>query len=193
MRRMMTAVLSASVLLIAGCSTPTSPGQTSPGTSSDAGAFLKGHGLSGDAVKLIDQLEKLGGEDRPTAFTASVRPDELLLSDGKDEFSMPLPDDQFYLSIAPYADKTHDCYFHSLTTCQGELTEKDVHVKIVNKETGDVLVDEEQVTNPNGFVGFWLPKDVDGTVSVSHEGRAAQQEFSTRDGDATCMTTLKLA
>jgi hypothetical protein len=184
---MMTAVLSASVLL-AGCST-----QASPSTAADTGTFLEEHGLSGDAVKLINELEKLGGEDRPTQFTASVRPDELLLSDGNDEVSMPLPDDQFYLSIAPYADKTHDCYFHSLTTCQGELTEKDVHVKIVDKETGDILVDEQQVTNPNGFVGFWLPKDVDGTVSVSHADRTAQQEFSTKDGDATCMTTLKLA
>ncbi len=184
----MTAVLSASVLL-AGCST-----QAAPATSPDAGSFLEEHGLSGDAVKLIDDLEKLGGADRPKDFTASVRPDELLLSDGEDEVTMPLPDDRFYLSIAPYADKTHDCYFHSLTTCQGELTEQDVHVKIVEKATGDVLVDDQQVTNPNGFVGFWLPKDVDGTVSVSHAGRTAQQDFSTRgDDEATCMTTLKLA
>jgi hypothetical protein len=191
---MLTAVLSASVLL-AGCSTQTSPPASPQGSLDATGAFLEEHGLSGDAVKLVDQLEKLGGKDRPTEFTASVRPDELLLSDGTDEVSMPLPEDRFYLSIAPYTAKTHDCYFHSLTTCQGELIEKDVHVKIVDKETGDVLVDEEQVTNPNGFVGFWLSKDVDATVSVSvaHDGRSAQQDFSTGEGDATCMTTLKLA
>ncbi len=184
---MLTAALSALVLL-AGCSA-----QASPDAAPDAGSFLQEHGLSGNAVKVIDELEQLGGADRPTEFTASVRPGELLLSDGEDEFSMPLPEDRFYLSIAPYAEKTHDCYFHSLTTCQGELTEQDVHVKIVDKGTGDVLVDEEQTTNPNGFVGFWLPKDVDATVSVSHSGLTAQQEFSTGPNDATCMTTLKLA
>ena len=183
MRRVTITALSAS-LLLAGCSS----------TARDGGEdFLTEHGLPGDAVQIVDHLEKLGGDDRPTDLMASVRPDHLVLSDADDELQLPLPEDRFYLSIAPYSKQTHDCFFHSLTTCQGELAREDVHVKIVDKGTGDVLVDEETVTNPNGFVGFWLPKDVDATVEVAHAGQTGQQHFSTREGDATCMTTLQLA
>jgi len=186
---MLTAVLSASVLL-AGCSTqtPASP-QGSPGAT---GAFLEEHGLSGDAVKIVDQLEKLGGKDRPTEFTASVRPDELLLSDGTDEVSMPLPEDRFYLSIAPYAAKTHDCYFHSLTTCQGEMSKQPVRLRIVDTG-GSVLVDQETTTNANGFVGTWLPRGSSGTVEVTTPQGSGSQPFATGADDPTCMTTLKLA
>jgi hypothetical protein len=40
---------------------------------------------------------------------------------------------------------THDCYFHSLTTCTGELGGQQVTVLIVDDETGEVYVDESSL------------------------------------------------
>jgi hypothetical protein len=122
---------------------------------------------------------------------ASVRPDQLQLSDDDEKVTLPMPGDRFYLSIAPYRDSTHECHFHSLTTCQGEMGDQDVHVKVVDA-SGQVLVDKEAVTNPNGFVGVWLPKGSSGTVEVSTPRGTGAQSFSTADDDATCMTTLRV-
>ena len=176
------AMAAGSVMILAGCS--------SAGSAADA--LLAEHNLDGMPVEeVIDELDRLPGPERPADLMASVRVDELLLSDGEQEVGLALPDDRFYLSVAPYVSRTHDCYFHSLTTCQGELAGEDVHVTIVDA-AGEVLVDERTTTFDNGFVGFWLPRDVDGTVRVSSEGRSGEVEFSTGGDSATCLTTLQL-
>jgi hypothetical protein len=113
----------------------------------DAEPLLAEHGLAGmDTVEIIDHLDRLGGAERPTDMMASVRPGELVVSAGSEEFSLGIPADRFYLSVAPYVDQTHECFYHSLTTCQGELTGKDVEVKIVDAATGEVLVDQTRTT-----------------------------------------------
>lgn len=170
-------------LLLAGC--------TSAGPSAQE-EFLSAHGLAGkQAAQIIDHLDRLGGDDRPDDLMASVRPDELLLSDDESEVALPMPDDRFYLSVAPYVAQTHDCFFHSLTTCQGELTGEDIQVTIIDS-AGEVLVDEQVTTFENGFAGFWLPRDVRGTIQVTRDGLTAESDFSTDDDSPSCMTTLKL-
>ncbi|GMA34464.1 CueP family metal-binding protein [Demequina litorisediminis] len=72
-----------------------------------------------------------------------------------------MPDDAFYVSLAPYVDTTHECYFHSLTTCTGEMQGEDIDVTVTDVETGEVLVDEAMTTFDNGFVGLWLPRDAE--------------------------------
>ncbi len=45
----------------------------------------------------------------------------------------------------------------------------------------------------NGFVGLWLPRDIEGTLRISQDERAGEVDFAT-DADApTCVTTLQLA
>ena len=102
--------LFAAVLLLAGCAgRPMTPAPATP--------LLERYGLTGmDAEQVINQLDR-STEPRPPNW-CSVRPTELLLSDGTDEQVLPMPDDKFYLSIAPFVDSTHDCFFHSLGTCQ---------------------------------------------------------------------------
>jgi hypothetical protein len=123
-----------------------------------------------------------------------VRPGELLLSEaGSDETTaVDLPDDLFYLSVAPYIEQTHDCYFHSLTTCSGELAGEEIRVTIAQRDTGQLLVDRVTRTFDNGFVGFWLPSGIEATINVEYEGFAAQSEISTGPEDPTCLTTLQL-
>ena len=73
--------------------------------------------------------------------------------DDSGESQVELPDGQFYLSVAPYVSRTHECYYHSLTTCTGELADQIVDVTIVDS-AGKTLVDGPARTYANGFVGF---------------------------------------
>lgn len=156
-------------------------------------AAFADHGLSDLSGKeIVDHLDRLAGPDRPTDLMASVRVGELVVSDGVDEVGVPLPDDEFYLSFSPYVDSTHECYFHSLTTCQGELTRQDIEVRIV-ADDGEVLVHEVATTFDNGFVGYWLPRDIDATVEVGYEGLTGELDIATDADSPTCLTTLQLA
>ena len=195
----------ATALLLVGCAGQDGPADTaagSPQTTTErttrevegAQPILAAYGLEGmDAVEVIDRLDRLGGADRPSDLMVSVRPDGLQLATGDEETSLPIPEDRFYLSVAPYVDQTHDCFYHSLTTCQGELGEQSVDVKIVDTATGEVLVDETRTTFANGFVGFWLPRDVEGTLEVGYDGKVGRTAISTDDDAPTCLTTLHLA
>lgn len=165
--------------------------------SSPAGdALLADRGLEGlDAREIIDRLDALPTAQRPDDLMVSIRPNELIITDGAQlETTLPMPDDQFYVSIAPYVDATHDCYFHSLTTCTGEIQNADVHMLVTDTDSGEILIDETRTTFDNGFVGLWLPRDSDVTVAIEYDGRSATTDLSTSsDDDTTCVTTMKLA
>ncbi len=167
-------------LLLAACG--------SSGSEDPVLADLGLDGMSGqELVEYLDQSE----ESRPLAFGASVREFEVLVSDGQTEVDVPLPEDAHYVSVAPFVESTHDCYYHSLATCQGELVGERVDVTITDDD-GAVLVQETATTYANGFVGFWLPRDVTGTIEVKRGDLAGSVPFSTSEGDPTCITTLQL-
>ena len=200
MVRRLTVVAAGAVLLLTGCSADPAPQAAGNGvaTASEApasgvGARLAAYDLDGlPAEDVIDELDRLPVAERPADLMASVRVDQLVVSTGQEEAALELPEDQFYLSVAPFVDQTHECFYHSLTTCKGELGGKDVEVTIVD-DAGEVLVDEQTTTYDNGFVGFWLPRDIDGTLTVSYGGRVGEVDFSTREDSPTCVTTLQLA
>lgn len=178
-------------LALTGCSAA-DPEPTADGTVSQD-TFLTTHGLAAmDAVEIIDHLDRQKVTERPTDLIASVRADELLLSSDDQEVVVDLPDNQTYVSIAPYLTSTHDCFYHSLTTCLGELSGKDVDVVITDSKTGEAVVDESTATFDNGFVGFWVPSGITGTIEVTAEGKTGTTDFSTRSDGPTCVTDLKL-
>lgn len=184
-------LLTALALTLAGCSAVDSPSPTGEVVSQEE--FLSSHGLAGmDAVEIIDHLDQVPLTQRSTQLMASVRTDELLLTDDNQEVVLDLPQDRTYVSIAPYVTQTHDCFYHSLTTCVGELGNEDVQVTITDEATGEVLVDETTTTFDNGFIGFWLPDDATGTIEVTHQGRTGTTQFATTDDGATCATDLRL-
>lgn len=188
---MLTAV--ALTLTLSGCAATDS--QSSPAaTESSPEDLLANHGLAKmDAVEVIDHLDRLELADRPTDLMGSVYPDELVLTDKSQEVTLDLPADSSYLSIAPYVNQTHDCFYHSLTTCQGELGNESVDVRIVDAGSGEVVVDEKATTFDNGFVGVWVPSDIEGTIEVSYDGMVGTTDFSTSDDGATCITDLQVA
>lgn len=190
-------------LLLTGCAAAGEPPPvaTAPGTEqavrTDDGkpaALLSAHGLHGkDARALIEELDATPVTERSTEFMASIQPDALVISDDTGaQVALPLPTDEFYVSIAPFMEQTHDCFFHSLTTCRGELANQDVDVTVLD-DSGTVLVDQTLTTFDNGFVGLWLPRDISGTITLEVDGRTVTDSISTGADDPTCVTTLQLA
>lgn len=181
----------ATAIAVSGCSSP-SGSDLSP----TENGMLSDHGLAGlDARQVIELLDTTPVADRPTDLIASVRPTALALSDNQDrEVSLPLPRDEFYLSVAPYVSRTHDCYFHSLTTCIGELSNEEVHVTVTDADTGNVLIEETRRTYDNGFIGLWLPRGVTTNITLEVDGKSGVATVSTAGDDAlTCLTTLQLS
>lgn len=149
-----------------------------------------------EAVTLITTLEAVPVAERRTDLFASIRPDAVLVTDSSSgtpvESVVPLPDDEFYVSIAPFIEGTHDCYFHSLTTCQGEMGGEEFDLLIVDNVTGETIVDRSIQAEDNGFFGIWLERDLDATVTVTYGDLSATGPLATGPEDATCITTLQL-
>lgn len=176
---------------VSGCS-PSPENDLSPTDN----AMMADHGLEGlDARQVIELLDTMPVADRPANLIASVRPTELALSDNQDrEVSLPLPRDEFYLSVAPYVSRTHDCHFHSLTTCIGELSNAEVHVTVTDADTGEVLIDETRRTYDNGFIGLWLPRGLTTNLTLEVDGKSGVAPVSTAGDEVlTCLTTLQLS
>ncbi|MCE1178314.1 MAG: CueP family metal-binding protein [Micrococcales bacterium] len=205
------AALTLTALALAGCGSDDPSGNGTAGSASSAASsaaspassdaassaassadLLARNGLSGkDARAIIADLEA-SQEDREAGPMGSVRPDQLILSDDGGEVSLPIPDGQFYLSIAPYLTQTHDCFNHNLATCQGELAGEEVALKVTGSD-GKVVFDETVTTAANGFAGIWLPRDIEATLTVTHDGKTATTPIATGADDPTCLTTVKLA
>ncbi len=180
------------LLLASGCSGAVREGSGAQAPSGQGGGLLEAYELGGlNAREIIDRLEVTPLDERPEGLMASVRPEALVLSGDEGEEELPLPDDVFYLSVAPYVDATHDCFFHSLTTCVGELGGQPVSVEVVD-DAGEVVLSAGEVLNDNGFIGLWLPRGLEGTLVVEAEGRTASVPIATGSEDPTCLTTVQL-
>lgn len=187
------------MLFSAGCA-PASSGDagasSAPAADSvaDTEAMLAGLGLdASDPTALTEALEAMPVDARTAEFTAAVTPTEVRVQpDQPGELIVPIPDDQFYLSIAPYRTQTHPCTFHVPTSCLGELRSVDAQLRVTDAGTGEVIVEREARTEDNGFVGVWLPRDGEFTVEVTVDGDTGTQLVRTGDEDPTCLTTLQL-
>ncbi|GHD15840.1 hypothetical protein GCM10007147_03680 [Nocardiopsis kunsanensis] len=158
--------------------------------------LLAEHGLDGlEAEEIIDRLDTMPVQERPTDLTASVRPDTLVVSDGPQgrETGLELPEDRFYLSMATWVDGTHECFFHSLTTYLGELRDEETEVTVTDDADDSVLIEGTVQTSDNGFAGFWLPSDIDATATAEHDGHTGSTRISTGEDAPTCLTTLELS
>ena len=142
---------------------------------------------------VVDALDQMPVNERPKDLIASVRIDQLELSTNEGSTAMDMPEDKTYVSFAPYVDSTHPCTFHSLTTCQGEMRNAPIHIKITESGSNRVLADERVKTFDNGFYGVWLPRNIEGKIEVTHEGKTGSADFSTKADGATCVTDLKLS
>ena len=208
MKRTRTLVgLAAAIAFLAGCaaddaseredaSAPSSEVRSADASAADESAqqgLLARHGLERlDSTQIVNALDRMPVAERPERLLASVRSDAVVLAEGTEEVTLPLPEDRFYLSVAPYLAQTHPCTDHALTSCRGELGARDVEVEVTSDD-GTSLLEAERRTFDNGFVGLWLPRGVTGQVTVRYDDRTGSAPFSTHDGSPTCLTTLQLA
>src|SRR5699024_12456313 len=138
-------------LLLNGCAADTEQAANTAETSVQT--LIEAHDLAGmDAVEMIDHLDRVPMEERPTDLLAAVMPDQLVLASATEEVALELPEDAFYLSIAPFVNQTHECHYHSLTTCVGELSNQEVKLT-VSDASGEVLVKEQSTTFDNDIDG----------------------------------------
>jgi hypothetical protein len=180
---------------------PTSTAPSTAGTAGTARAadgldpqarqLLSAHGIQAataeDAVTALDRVP----QPRPLALTGDVGYDQVVFADDTDQITVPLTGGQFYLSAAPYRTRTHECYYHNLGGCQGELTDTPIHLTVTT-DAGESLLDEDTTTYANGFTGAWIPRNLTGTVTITAEGTAASTPFDSGPDGPTCLTTLHL-
>lgn len=79
-----------------------------------------------------------------------------------------------------------------MTGCQGELIGQEFQV-LIKDDDGNVVVDKEMKSQQNGFIDLWLPRDKKLHVTISNDGKTAESELSTYEGDNTCVTTMQLS
>ena len=124
--------------------------------------------------------------------SASITSQQLIVTESnKNQQVYDLPENDFFVSIAPYINKTHPCTIHSLTGCQGEMVEEDFDVYIEDTE-GNLILDETLKSQSNGFIDLWLPRDKTYHITIAHDGKTVESEFSTFESDDTCITTMQL-
>ncbi|WP_020619303.1 CueP family metal-binding protein [Paenibacillus daejeonensis] len=145
--------------------------------------------LPTDVKQVVEQLSS----GILPARSASIDARQLTLISGDDAQNVfALPAESFFVSIAPYLQDTHPCAIHNLAGCQGELAGEAFAVYVVD-DTGRVLVDEQMLSHPNGFIDLWLPRDQSFKISITQDGRSADAVISSFDEDPTCITTMQLS
>ncbi|WP_341347060.1 CueP family metal-binding protein [Paenibacillus sp. FSL H3-0469] len=128
-----------------------------------------------------------------TAESASITSTQLIVdSGGPNEAVYGLPEDEFFLSVAPYVQNTHPCATHSLTGCQGEMVEQSFGVTVVDTD-GKEIMNQTVKSQPNGFIDLWLPRNQNYQMTITHDGKEARSEISTFESDDTCLTTMQLS
>lgn len=125
------------------------------------------------------------------AEAASITSEQLVVTDSDGESIYDLPEDDFFVSIAPYIEETHPCATHSLTGCRGELADQDFDVHIEDTD-GNVYLDKIIKSHANGFIDFWLPRDKTYHVTIKQDGKKVESEITTFKSDGTCITTMQL-
>ncbi|MFS0671632.1 CueP family metal-binding protein [Ornithinibacillus sp. 179-J 7C1 HS] len=154
--------------------------------------ILTACGNSSQEVKDIKELVHEYSIGNFEDVSASIDSHKLTVTDNNQKkTTYDLPEDEFFVSIAPFEKTTHECAIHSLTGCQGELIEKAFDVYIED-EDGNVVVNESMTSFANGFIDLWLPRDKTYQVKIEYNGKVAESEISTFEGDNTCITTMQL-
>lgn len=124
-------------------------------------------------------------------FGLSVYDDELIVFIDDEKISVDMPKDEFYVSVAPYIDITHECTFHSATGCRGELKSESFFVEFIDTD-GNVILSESMTSLSNGFIDLWLPRNIEGTLTITQGDLSTSKVIKTVAGEPTCETTMQL-
>ena len=142
-----------------------------------------------DAHEAVDLANAWKGNGVTTFATPTeVR---FVFPDGT-EVTVPMPEHEMLVSVAPYLVHTHPCATHFMSGCQGELVDAPVHV-LATATDGTVLIDEVMPTQANGFIDLWLPRDLTIDLQLRLDGLASIGRIATFADSETCVTTFQFA
>ncbi len=142
-----------------------------------------------DAYAAVELANAWKGSD-VTSFATSQAV-HFTFPDGT-EVTIPMPEDEMFVSVAPYLRQTHPCTTHYMSGCQGELADVAMEVRATLAD-GTVVLDETVRTGRNGFLDLWLPREEAIMLSVAVDGYGAEGFLTTFADSATCITTVQLA
>ncbi len=151
--------------------------------------FLLRYNLEGMTIyEVIHELEVNNNDF--TGLTAVIKTNQLLLSDERGDFVIIMPENEFYISIAPYINNTHPCIYHNMLTCQGDLTNQNLNVIITLNE--EQIINGEFTTYDNGFIGFWIPKNEEVEITIEYQHLFGVMHFVSNESASTCVTNMRL-
>ena len=78
-----------------------------------------------------------------------------------------------------------------MSSCQGELANEKFEVKAVD-QSGVVLLNENVMALPNGFIELWLPRNRKIELTIKRNELLSIGVIDTFDSSKTCVTTFKL-
>lgn len=149
--------------------------------------------VKNETAKDIKQMVQDYSLRKITAQSASITSQQLIVTaENSAKTTYDLPEDEFFVSIAPFVENTHPCEIHSLTGCQGEMVEQEFDINVVD-EKGKTVLNQKMKSQSNGFVDLWLPRDQTYQVTIEYDGKTAKSEVSTFKDDNTCITTMQLS
>jgi len=155
-------------------------------------AMLQKYDLNGLSVKeMVNKLDSVTNED--AGLNASITGTTLILFDNEKQYDFKLPTSEFYLSFAPYINSIHPCQKHNLISCRGEIKNAEFTISIIKKD-GTVIMNQKVKSLATGFIGVWLPKNIEATLNVTYNGLFVSKDITTYNDSDTCLTTpLKLS
>ena len=56
----------------------------------------------------------------------------------------------------------------------------------------NVVISENMMSMSNGFIDLWLPRDIEGTLTITQGELSTSKVISTESGEPTCETTMQL-
>lgn len=62
----------------------------------------------------------------------------------------------------------------------------------IRDASGTIVFEDQVESQANGFFGIWLPRDIDGSVDINHDGKSVQGDISTFTDSDTCYTDFQL-
>ncbi|WP_460049820.1 CueP family metal-binding protein [Spirochaeta dissipatitropha] len=108
-----------------------------------------------------------------------------------ERISFPLDEDRMYIAVAPFLDMTHPCDVHYLSSCSGELKNRDMNIVLIN-EDGDIVQNSRISTARNGFFEIWIDRDAVYTLEIEMDGAIGSGTISGTSGSRTCVTDIQL-
>ncbi len=125
-----------------------------------------------------------------TELNLSLVAAQSMLSGWKDGDHVVASESWYLISIAPYQNDTHDCYYH-IQACKAEMVNAQVYYSIEDVD-GLFVMQGTGFTGSNGFMDLYLPLNGTYHVRVVIGELEGEVTVTTSPDSPTCITNLQI-